>query len=129
MFRPLLSPRTLIGVVICLCLIIAGSLWCYWHVRRASKAEYQRSVEFSEQLDNKPAVSEGVDVPTQIGSADFHDTPTETGETVRSLSRVAGGGNLQLTAEQMQAYDIPAGVEVIDMDTAGFDPYEELGIQ
>ena len=73
MLRSLLSPRTLIGVVICLCLIIAGSLWYYWHVRRASKAEYQRSVEFSEQLDNKPAASEVVDVPTQIESADFHD--------------------------------------------------------
>lgn len=49
-------------------------------------------------------------------------------ENTRSLTRVAGGGNVKLTPEEMEKGQVPSGYTIIDFESAGIDPYKYLDL-
>lgn len=51
-----------------------------------------------------------------------------TGKKTRSIIRTRGPSTVRLTREQKRTGEIPHGIQVIDMDSAGLDPYEILDL-
>ncbi len=91
MFRDILSSRAIFAGLVVLVLLVSGSLFYYWHVQRTSKAEFQRSERFLQELEaqNPTRPAQVVDVPTDTQTSDFVNTPDEHTDTAMSDETVA----------------------------------------
>lgn len=50
-----------------------------------------------------------------------------TGKITRYISSTMGGG-LPITSEEIASGNIPSGVEIVNMDSVGYDPYDVLDL-
>lgn len=60
----------------------------------------------------------------------WKETELPDGSVYRYVSRQKGGGGVpDLTAEDFRTGNIPPNLEIIDIDDAGFDPYQFLNLE
>ncbi|RKU30521.1 hypothetical protein C6499_06010 [Candidatus Poribacteria bacterium] len=83
MHHAILSSRGFITGLAVFVLIVGGSLFYSWHIRRTSEAELQRSDRFLRELGKTPP-AEATDAPTDIQTPGFVDTPDENTDTLIS---------------------------------------------
>ena len=133
MFSDILSSRGLIAGFVFFVMIVGGSLLYSWHVRRASKTEFQRSDQFWQGLEkqSKTHPTEATDVPTDTQTARFVNTPDENTDTSRSNETEAFPNETNpldlsdaflpddFVLEEAPAEDVP-------VSAYGFGPYPEL---
>lgn len=91
MFRDILSSRAIFAGLVVFVLLVSGSLFYYWHVQYTSKAEFQRSERFLQELEtqNPTRSAQAVDVLTDLQTSDFVNTPDEHTDTSMSDETVA----------------------------------------
>lgn len=59
----------------------------------------------------------------------WKETELPDGSVLSSFSQIGGYKGPELTSEDFRTGNIPANLEVIDIDDAGFDPYQFLNLQ
>ena len=116
MFRDILSSRGIIFGLVFFVLIVGGTQWYNWHVRRNSAAEMARTNQFLQQFGNKketPTVQD-VGVPTDSEGLQPTETSLETNDT-------------QNRSEETEALPGPNVAEGIDFSEPSVDTAVAVG--
>lgn len=137
MFRDLLSNRVIIGALIFVVLVVAGTQLYSLHVRRTGEAKVARTAREVQHLTNDKETHPQQDVDVPTGTEALEETPLETNdtqmlseeteavtdETFESLELADAflPGDLTLENEEEFAEDVPVSPH-------GFGPYPEIPV-
>ena len=119
MFRGLLSSRLIQVGLVFFVVVVGGSLLYSWQTRRATVAEFTRTVD-KQTLMVYPTYPKTAYVT--YGYVDLPD-----GTVHRYIKSIAGGDDLPpLSPEMAFRGEVPSGVNVINKEGAGINPYSFL---
>lgn len=131
MLKDLLSNRLFLGAFVFFVLIVGGTQWYSWYVKRRGKAEFERTQQAVQALKkkNKTHTATGTQ-PVEFEAEGFVDTPLEIGGTQRSEETEA------LPAEDVDFLDIADAFlleDIGEIETPearvspfGFGPYPDV---